>query len=111
MKRDNSRLWKRAGRCLATGLFTLGLSASLVPGAAAAQTEDLPEWVGSPVRPAADLQEQKKLPEKFDLRHCDLDGDGVYMNYVTPVKDQSPWGSCWASWKPLKKPGKLIGIS
>ena len=93
MKRDNSRPWKRAGRCLAAGLLALGLSVSLVPGAAA---EDLPEWVGSPVRPTANLQEQKKLPEKFDLRHCDLDGDGVYMNYVTPVKDQSPWGSCWA---------------
>ena len=94
MRRKVTRYWKRTGRCLAAGLLALGLSASLVPGAAAA--EDLPDWVGSPVKPTASLQARKELPEKFDLRHCDLDGDGVYENYVTPVKDQAPFGDCWA---------------
>ena len=40
--------------------------------------------------------EAAPLPEKFDLRHADLDGDGVYRNYVTPVKFQNPFGTCWA---------------
>lgn len=30
------------------------------------------------------------LPEQFDLR--DVDG----KNYVTPVKAQNPWPSCWS---------------
>ena len=37
----------------------------------------------------------KSFPEAFDLRHCDTDGDGVYENYVTPVKLQNPFGTCW----------------
>lgn len=36
------------------------------------------------------------FPSKFDLRHCDLDGNGQYKNYVTSVKQQNPWGNCWA---------------
>ena len=36
------------------------------------------------------------LPASFDLRSCDLDGDGVKENYVTPVKFQNPFGTCWA---------------
>ena len=37
----------------------------------------------------------KEYPEKFDLRAADFDGDGELENYVTPVKDQSPFGTCW----------------
>ena len=35
-------------------------------------------------------KEVKALPSKFDLRN--VDG----KNYVTPVKLQNPWGSCWS---------------
>lgn len=34
-------------------------------------------------------------PASFDLRNVDLDGQGA-KNYVTSVKFQNPWGSCWA---------------
>ena len=36
------------------------------------------------------VMDKVDLPEKFDLR--DVDG----KNYVSPVKDQSPWGTCWS---------------
>lgn len=36
------------------------------------------------------------LPSTLDLRSADLDGDGVKTAYVTSVKAQSPWGTCWA---------------
>ena len=36
------------------------------------------------------LQKENELPDKVDLR--DYDG----KNYVTPVKFQNPFGSCWA---------------
>ena len=35
-------------------------------------------------------------PETFDLRAVDTDGDGVPENYVTSVKYQNPFGTCWA---------------
>ena len=35
------------------------------------------------------IVEAEKLPDKLDLR--DFEG----KNYVTPVKNQSPYGSCW----------------
>ena len=45
--------------------------------------------------PAAKLNGSKAhsrqaFPEKFDLRN--VEG----KNYVTPVKFQNPWGTCWA---------------
>lgn len=38
-----------------------------------------------------------QYPEAFDLRSVDTDGDGKGdTGYVTPVKFQNPFGSCWA---------------
>ncbi len=35
------------------------------------------------------------FPAKFDLRSADLDGDGEPENYVSSVKQQNPFGTCW----------------
>lgn len=38
----------------------------------------------------------ESYPEKYDLRNIDTDGDGTAdTSYVTPVKFQNPFGSCW----------------
>ena len=37
------------------------------------------------------------IPASFDLRSVDIDGDGVGDRcFVTPVKSQNPFGTCWA---------------
>ena len=64
-------------------LTALALAASLLPAAAAA--EPLPQWAPDPGGPPAVLQSD--LPESFDLRD---------RGVVTPVKRQTPFGSCWA---------------
>lgn len=49
----------------------------------------------SPVCQAAG-EEEASLPASFDLRSVDTDGDGVGDRcYVTPVKAQYPFGTCW----------------
>ena len=36
------------------------------------------------------------LPSSYDLRDVDTDGDGIGdTSYVTPVKFQNPFGTCW----------------
>ncbi len=37
----------------------------------------------------------ESYPASFDLRSADLDGSGKEKNYVTPVKSQYPFASCW----------------
>lgn len=44
----------------------------------------------------SDTCQETEFPEKFDLRNVDTDGDGVGENYVTSVKFQNPFGTCWA---------------
>ena len=42
-----------------------------------------------------DSAAKSPLPEKYDLRDPDGDGDRT-DSVVTPVKDQGGWGTCWA---------------
>ena len=42
------------------------------------------------------LLRSSTIPPQYDLRNVDLDGDQTAdANYVTPVKFQNPFGSCW----------------
>lgn len=44
----------------------------------------------------AEEAEQVDYPASFDLRSVDTNGDGVGdKSYVTPVKFQNPFGTCW----------------
>ena len=80
---------------------TLAVAMSLISAGMAALAEDAPvkaaddrvlsEEVKSQLKAAAD-----EFPEKLDLRDYDKDGDGKGENYVTPVKAQHPFGTCWA---------------
>ena len=40
------------------------------------------------------LKTQANKPAYFDLRHVD-DGAGGEVSYVTPVRQQNPYGTCW----------------
>ena len=45
----------------------------------------------------AEETREREIPASFDLRSVDTDGDGVGDRcYVTPVRLQYPFGSCWA---------------
>ena len=61
------------------------------PAAKAADDRVISEEVKNQLKAAAD-----EFPEKLDLRDYDKDGDGKGENYVTPVKAQHPFGTCWA---------------
>ena len=45
---------------------------------------------------AEQAENAEALPESFDLRNVDTDGDGVGDRcYVPPVRQQGPFGTCW----------------
>ncbi|MBQ6381318.1 MAG: hypothetical protein IJJ41_06960 [Clostridia bacterium] len=47
-------------------------------------------------RTASSVPAQTDYPQQFDLRNVDTDGDGIGdKSYVTPVKFQNPFGTCW----------------
>ncbi len=83
--------------CAALGL-------SLLPGAAlAAEGDDVVQQAAELVRDNLSQPDStvaapasgKTYPATFDLRAADLNGDGQPENYVTPVKRQNPYGTCW----------------
>ncbi len=41
------------------------------------------------------ISEANNFPSSFDLRNVDTNGDGVGECYVTPVKLQNPYQTCW----------------
>ncbi len=57
----------------------------LLPGCGARQETDYSEsW------------RERPIPESFDLRSVDTDGDGIGDRcFVTPVRLQNPFGTCW----------------
>ncbi len=64
--------------------MVLAIMLSLAPAAFAADTPD------------GDDASSEELPEAFDMRSVDTDGDGeADTSWVTPVKLQSPFGTCW----------------
>ena len=63
-------------------ILSMLLTAGFPAGASAAQAEE---------------PREREIPASFDLRSVDTDGDGVDDRcYVTPVRFQNPFGSCWA---------------
>lgn len=83
--------------CAALGL-------SLLPGTAlAAEGDDVVQKAAELVRDNISQPDStvaapasgKTYPATFDLRAADLNGDGEPENYVTPVKFQNPFGTCW----------------
>ena len=63
-------------------IMSMLLTAWFPANASAAQAEEQPE---------------SEIPASFDLRSVDTDGDGIGDRcYVTPVRFQNPFSSCWA---------------
>ena len=63
------------------------------------ETAAEPETEPQPEIPEKDYSEtwrDRPMPESFDLRSVDTDGDGIGDRcYVTPVRFQNPFGTCW----------------
>ena len=48
------------------------------------------------LEPQTEKTPERELPASFDLRNVDTDGDGVGDRcYVTPVRFQNPFVTCW----------------
>ena len=73
------------------------------PTEAGAQTDEPAGPTAEPTepitKPVADYSEswrERPIPEVFDLRSVDTDGDGEGDRcFVPPVRNQRPFGSCW----------------
>ena len=66
-------------------IMSLFLTACFPACAAEAQPEEVPETAP-----------EEEMPASFDLRSVDTDGDGIGdRRYVTPVRFQNPFASCW----------------
>ena len=79
---------------------TLAVVMSLISAGMAALAEDAPAKTADDRVISEEVKNQLKaaaeeFPEKLDLRDYDKDGDGKGENYVTPVKAQHPFGTCW----------------
>lgn len=81
------RFGAKAGRLATSAVLVAGIAAAAPATAFAADNGENPYgWAtGAPATSSYTV-----LPEKFDLRNA----DGA--NYVTDVRSQNPWGSCWS---------------
>ncbi len=90
-------------KTLAALLTVLLAAAPLSAPALAAEEEDVVaqaailvrDNLSQPDSAVAAPASGKSYPATFDLRAVDLNGDGEPENYVTPVKCQNPFGTCW----------------
>lgn len=100
------RSWIRGVYAAAAGALALALTAAPVcaeslseqdmgPGMAdiAAQVDEANERDPFASEEGHPLEAQASRPPFFDLRHV-MEG-GIERNYVTPVRLQNPFGSCW----------------
>ena len=104
--RKSNVIAKKAGHLALALALTLGLApafAASSPGAAYADSSVASALAGAQVVPSFQALDDQtaqaasdSYPAQFDLRAVDTDGDGVTENYVTGVKFQNPFGTCWA---------------
>ena len=106
LNRKGETMKRFSGRIITAALMIALVTAMLIPAAVFADSIDVDEYptLREMARQAKDrnrdpfgfVEEDKRLslaaesfPEKYDLR--DVDGE----RYVTPVRFQNPFGSCW----------------
>ena len=83
--RNRTDAWRAICALVIAALCLAGCSGSAATSAASSSASS------AAVEQAAQAVE---LPSSFDLRAVNVDGQTV--DYVTPVKYQNPWSTCWA---------------
>ena len=87
-----------------TTILPLSVFAQSEKAVAPAKTDSVKKLAQQIQNPANDpfnyvsntLKSTENYPSAFDLRNVDTNGDGIGdKNYVTPVKFQNPFGTCW----------------